>query len=96
MATDAQRREIDDKVTALVRTRFGGDYRAAFGHYDADGDGVISQGELKVLLKDAGIGSGLTRWAWVRGILAEVDADGDGGVSWAEFEAVFEGGPTDP
>jgi Ca2+-binding EF-hand superfamily protein len=92
MASDEKRREIDDKVTALVRTRFGGDYRAAFAHYDADGDGVISADELKVLLKDAGIGSGLTRWAWVKGIIAEVDTDGDGGISWAEFKAVFEGG----
>jgi Ca2+-binding EF-hand superfamily protein len=92
MANEAQRREIDDKVTALVRTQFGGDYRAAFAHYDADGSGTIDQAELKTLLRDAGIGSGLTRWAWAKEIMEELDTDADGGISWAEFEAVFEGG----
>jgi Ca2+-binding EF-hand superfamily protein len=92
MASDDQRQEIDDKVTALVETRFGGDYRAAFAHYDADGNGVIDKDELKALLKDAGIGSGLTRWAWAGGIMGEVDTSGDGSISWAEFAAVFEGG----
>ena len=91
MGSEDQRREIDEKVTALVRARFGGDYRAAFAHYDADGNGTIDKDELTALLKDAGIGSGLTRWAWAKGIMGEVDADGDGGISWAEFEAVFEG-----
>src|SRR5678816_3292170 len=60
MPDEDKKQEIDDKVTALVTTRFGGDYRAAFAHYDADGNGVIDKDELKALLKDAGIGSGLT------------------------------------
>ena len=92
MANEDKRREIDEKVTALVKSRFGGDYRAAFAHYDADGNGVIDRDELKALLKDAGIGSGLTRWAWAKGIMGEVDTSGDGAISWAEFEAVFQAG----
>ena len=92
MADDDKRQEVDDKVTALVRGRFGGDYKAAFGHYDADGNGVIDGGELKALLAAAGIGSGFTRWAWAKGIMGQVDTDGDGAISWAEFERVFEGG----
>lgn len=92
MASAEQRQEIDDKITSLVRTRFGGDYRAAFTHYDADGSGALDKDELKVLLADAGIGNGLTRWAWANGILGEVDRDKDGAISWAEFEVVFEGG----
>jgi hypothetical protein len=52
---------------------------------------VIGKDELKALLSDAGIGSGLTRWAWANGIMEAVDKDGDGNISWAEFEAVFEG-----
>lgn len=92
MANEEKRQEIDKKVTALVRTRFGGDYRAAFSHYDADGNGTIDEDELKTLLKDVGIGSGLTRWAWAKGIImGEVDTNADGGISWEEFEAVFQG-----
>jgi Ca2+-binding EF-hand superfamily protein len=91
MANEEQKQEIGDKVKALVRARFGGDYRAAFGHYDADGNGVISKDELKALLSDAGIGSGWTRWAWAGGIMGEVDTSKDGNVSWDEFAAVFKG-----
>ena len=92
MANEDQRQGIDDKVTALVKTRFGGDYKAAFAHYDADGNGTIDKDELKALLKDAGIGSGLTRWAWAKGIMGEVDTGGDGSISWTEFEVVFKSG----
>jgi Ca2+-binding EF-hand superfamily protein len=92
VAGEENKRELVEKVSALVRSRFGGDYRAAFGHYDADGDGLVSKAELKALLRDAGVGSGLTRWAWADGVIGELDADGDGHISWAEFEAVFEGG----
>ena len=45
MANEETRQEIDEKVTALVKTRFGGDYRAAFAHYDADGNGTIDKDE---------------------------------------------------
>jgi Ca2+-binding EF-hand superfamily protein len=82
---------VDEKVTSLVKTRFGGDYRAAFAHYDTDHSGMIDANELKTLLYDAEIGNGLTRWAWVREIIKELDTDKDGGITWAEFEAVFEG-----
>lgn len=91
MASAEQKQELENKVTELVVSRFGGDYRAAFKHYDTDGNGTISKAELHALLSDAGIGNRLTRGAWASGILAEMDTDGDGAISWAEFEAVFEG-----
>ena len=91
MASEEQKRELVGKVSALVASRFGGDYRAAFDHYDADRNGVVSKGELKALLADAGVGTGLTRWAWADGIIDELDTDGDGTISWAEFDAVFKG-----
>lgn len=86
MASADQRRELEEKVTALVAARFGGDYRAAFDHYDADRDGAINDAELKTLLKDAGVGSGLTRWAWAKGVMDEADTDKNQVISWAEFE----------
>lgn len=92
MAAEENRRELDDKVTDLVQTRFGGDFRAAFAHFDADGDGVISKDELKALLREAGVGSGMTRWAWAKGIMDEVDTSGDGTISWEEFAVAFEAG----
>jgi Ca2+-binding EF-hand superfamily protein len=75
-----------------VNSRGRWDYRAAFAHYDAGGSGAIDRDELKALLRDAGIGSGLTRWAWAKGIMGEVDTGGDGTISWEEFEAVFRTG----
>lgn len=88
MASADQRRELEEKVTALVAARFGGDYRAAFDHYDADRDGAVDDDELKALLKDAGVGSGLTRWAWAKGVMDEADRDKNKSISWAEFETL--------
>jgi Ca2+-binding EF-hand superfamily protein len=88
MASTDQRRELEEKVTALVAARFGGDYRAAFDHYDADRDGTINDAELKALLKDAGVGSGLTRGAWAKGVMDEADLDKNRVISWAEFETL--------
>ncbi len=90
MASEENRRGLGEKVEALVKSQFGGDYRAAFGHYDADRDGSISKDELKALLSDAGVGSGWTRWAWAAWIIEELDANGDSVISWPEFAAVLE------
>jgi hypothetical protein len=89
MASERQRQELSEKVSALVKTEFGGDYSMAFRHY-ANGDGNVGKIGVRALLKDAGIGSIFTRWAWVVGIMKELDTNGDGGISWPEFAAVFE------
>ena len=88
MASERQKQELREKVSALVGTEFGGDYSMAFQHY-AGRDGRVGRGGVKALLKDAGIGSILTRWAWGAGIMKELDADGDGLFSWSEFAAAF-------
>jgi hypothetical protein len=90
MASEQNKRELQEKLDVLVVARFGGGYETACAHYDADHDGSISKAELKALLADAGIGSRWTRWAWANAIIKEVDCDGDGLVSWPEFTAVFE------
>jgi len=89
MALDEDRRELRDKVAALVGLRFGGDYRVAFGHYAADGNGAVSRHELEALLADAGVGPNWTPWVWATAIVAALDADGDGCVSWPEFAAAL-------
>jgi hypothetical protein len=88
MAITAQRRVLNDKMAAFVDAWFNGDYRAAFDDYDADRDGVLSRDELKRLLVDAQIGTGLTRWRWANGVIAELDRDHDGRISWDEFRAL--------
>jgi Ca2+-binding EF-hand superfamily protein len=92
MAGERDRQELKDKVAALVRARFGGDYQSAFRHYDADHDGRITKAELKALLVDAGVGNVFTRPAWAGGIIEELDRDDDASISWAEFEAVVRSG----
>jgi hypothetical protein len=89
MATEAQKRELTDKVTRLIQERFAGDYGRAFAHYDSNGDGRIDRAELGRLLQDAGIGSWLTRGAWASGIVAALDADKDSTISAAELQAVL-------
>lgn len=88
-AEDSNERELKQKVGKLVADRFGGDYKAAFAHYDHDHDGSVAKSELVALLADAGVGSGLTRGIWASKIIERLDANTDGGIQWAEFESVF-------
>jgi hypothetical protein len=88
---DENVKELKAKVGALVQNKFGGDYRKAFDHYDEDKDGGVNKDEIVQLLKDAGVGNGLTRGAWAKGILKKVDQGKDGKIQWAEFDVVFRG-----
>jgi EF hand len=80
---------LREKVSTLVDAEFGGDYAVAFRHY-ADRDGTVGKDEVKALLRDAGVGNSLTRWAWAGAVVAELDVDRDGSISWPEFVAAFE------
>jgi hypothetical protein len=82
-----EEQELVDGIKALVKNKFGGDYRAAFDAY-AGPDGKIDSDELSTVLEQAGIGNGLTRGFWVSGVLDKVDQDGDRKISWPEFQAV--------
>ncbi len=57
MATEQQKQELREKVAALVKAEYGGDYSIAFRHF-ADANGKVNKSGVKALLKDAGIGSG--------------------------------------
>jgi len=89
MASEGQKQELRQKASTLVDAKFGGDYAIAFRHY-ADRNGKVSKDGVKTLLRDAGVGNSLTRWAWAGAVVAELDVDRDGAVSWPEFVAAFE------
>ena len=89
MASGAQKQELREKVSTLVDAKFGGDHAVAFRHY-ADRNGKVSKDGVKTLLRDAGVGNSLTRWAWAGAVVAELDVDRDGSISWPEFVAAFE------
>ncbi|NVB83312.1 MAG: EF-hand domain-containing protein [Kofleriaceae bacterium] len=86
---DEDTKELKQKVSTLVTKRFGGDYKKAFAHYDANGDGAIDKSELVGLLSEAGVGNSLTRGTWASRIIERLDTSGDLKVQWAEFDKVF-------
>ncbi len=88
-AEDPRVEELKRKVAALVAKSYGGDYKKAFAHYDADHDGRMTKDEIKSMLSDAGVGNGITRGMWADGILDKLDMNHDRGVAWGEFESVF-------
>ena len=87
MMSERGRRELREKVAALVGARFGGSFEAAFLGYDPDREGLVGRDGLFALLADAGVGTRWTRPGWVSNVLAELDADADGRLSWPEFAA---------
>lgn len=89
MPSEAEKRELQEKITAFIRDKFAGDSQAAFRTY-ADGAGLIDRTSLKDLLRDAGVGNHFTRGAWADGILEAVDTDRDRKVSWPEFVSVYQ------
>lgn len=86
--------ELIRKINALLMTKYGDAsmeaMRRLFNEYDRDRDEAIDGKELKKLLSDADVGSGLTRGMWVSGINDKVDEDGDAKISWDEFRKVVE------
>jgi Ca2+-binding EF-hand superfamily protein len=58
--------------------------------FDKDRNGKIGADELEELLKDAHVGNGFTRGAWVSGIIKKMDGSHDGEIDWREFSATLE------
>jgi Ca2+-binding EF-hand superfamily protein len=84
-STDDNAAELKAKVKKLVGEKYQGDYKKAFDHYGADG--VVTRAGVLSLLKDAGVGNGMTRGMWADGIIDKMDASKDGKIQWSEFEA---------
>jgi len=85
-ARSPEERELAAKLEAYVKDHFGGDYNAAFTHFDADGSQHIERSELLSALKKIGVGNALTRGAWADRVMAKLDVSPqDGKLSWAEL-----------
>ena len=50
-------------------------------------DEVFGLGPLEQLLKDADVGNGFTRGAWVKGVIGALDTNADKTIDWDEFSA---------
>lgn len=94
MATDKNKEELIEKVNRLLLRKVGRTDKEAmqklFKSYDKDANGRIGPEELEQLLKDADVGNGFTRGAWVSGVIKKLDTGKlDGEISWEEFDAVM-------
>ena len=92
MASEEEKKELVEKLVALVEERFDGDYKAAFDNYanKRSQSGSVDADELSDLLKDAGVGNAFTRGFWVDGVMAEVDKDNDGFITYSELQSILE------
>ena len=81
-----EQEELVEKIQRLLTKKYGDtsleSMRKLFDEYDRDKDQKISPEELERLLKDAEIGNGLTRGAWVRGVVGALDQNGDKMIDW--------------
>jgi hypothetical protein len=82
-------KELKRKIKKLVDSKFGGDYKKAFTHYDENNNKSINAEELEKLLKDADVGNWATRSRWVSGIIKRLDTNKNGEIEWSEFNAVI-------
>lgn len=94
VAGSAEEKELDQKIRALAKARFGDDsldsIKKLFLSYDADHNGKASRDELERLLKDAGVGNSITRSSWVDGIFDKLDVSPkDDQITWPEYVAAL-------
>lgn len=76
------------KIKHLIDTKFHGNYKKCFDHYDRLSlhNNNLSKGEIVALLRDADIGYG----GWMRGKIAKeiikaADINKDNEISWEEL-----------
>jgi len=88
----AEEEELKTKVKKLVGNTFEGNWRKTFDYYKKIDTQKAKMGPkaLDQLLKDADVGSFLTRGLWVDGILKALDQNNDGLISWDEFEVILD------
>lgn len=86
LGSQEQEQEVVRKLKSLVDEAFAGDYELAFKFY-AGTSPRMNKSQMTALFIDAGIGSRLTRWLYIREAMKALDLDNDSGVSFEEFAA---------
>jgi hypothetical protein len=78
-------------IKNLVDTKFQGNYKNCFDHYDKLGlhNEKIDKASLEGMLKNANIGKPWTRGTWASTIIKEVDVNADSEISWDELKKVI-------
>ena len=89
-AIEDEAREAADEMLAfgVSQADLETTMRRAFADADADGNGVLSEGEFKQCLQDAALG--LTKQQ-INVLMSETDLDGDGNVCYEEFVPICYG-----
>ena len=84
-----EQEELVAKIKKLLTKTYGDasveSMKKLFDAYDKNGDQRIDAGELEQLLKDADVGNGFTRGAWVKGVIGALDTNADKTIDWNEF-----------
>uniref|UniRef100_J3LU33 EF-hand domain-containing protein n=1 Tax=Oryza brachyantha TaxID=4533 RepID=J3LU33_ORYBR len=82
---------VKDAMAMLTEKKVAGEgeLRDAFGVFDRDGDGYVSAGELRAVLRRLGMEEGARHGDCAR-MIAAYDGDGDGRISFREFRAMME------
>ncbi|WP_369999812.1 EF-hand domain-containing protein [Winogradskyella sp.] len=76
--------QILNKIQILITNHFNTP-EEAFAFFDKNGDGKLTKGEIKDLLKQAEI-SGFLRGVVSSKLIEGYDKDGDGLINWEEFK----------
>jgi Ca2+-binding EF-hand superfamily protein len=89
-----EQEELVLRIKELLKKKHGDtsieSMRRMFDFYDTNHDQKISEKELEQLLKDANVGNGFTRGAWIKGIIGALDQNGDRHIDWDEFKRAVE------
>ncbi len=88
-----KKEDVLRKIDTYVQTRFGGDYRRTFDHYDqlSGQNGTVDKEAVLKLLEDADVNTKV--WGvsasgkYADGLIEAIDLNKDGAISWPEFEA---------
>ena len=80
--------QILNKIQILITNHFNTP-EEAFAFFDKDGDGKLTKGEIKDLLKQAEI-SGFIRGIVSSKLIEGYDKDGDELIDWEEFKLAID------